>query len=116
MKPLAGLLLAGLAATTGAQARGPAQAPAPRQVALRCEAVYLPARQTWVRQVRIAFDRTRVTGVEIDGQRVFSFQVEGTVLFTALDNERIRIDTAVQTWESDFRGQAQSQGRCERGA
>ena len=37
-----------------------------------------------------------------------------TVLLTALDNERIQLDTASLTWRSDFRGQATSQGRCER--
>ena len=31
-----------------------------------------------------------------------------------MDIERIQIDTAAQTWHSDFRGLAQSQGRCER--
>ncbi|WP_374409660.1 hypothetical protein [Hydrogenophaga sp.] len=114
--PLAALLLAGLAVVgaPGAWARSPAKAAATSEVVLHCEAVYLPARQTWVREVRIAFDRHRVTAVEIDGQRVFSFSVDGTLLFTALDNERIRIDTAAQHWQSDFRGQAQSQGRCER--
>lgn len=84
------------------------------QVTLACEAVYQPSREVWVRTVRIDHDQRRITAVTIDGAPVFQFQVEGTVLATGLDNERIRIDTAALTWESDFRGMAQSQGRCER--
>jgi hypothetical protein len=91
-----------------------AAAPAAQQVTLVCEAVYLPAREIWMRRVHIGFDNERVTSVNIDGVPVYSFTALGTVLLTALDNERIRIDTAAQAWQSDFRGQAQSQGRCER--
>jgi hypothetical protein len=105
-------LLAALA--TAAPAPAPAATPAAQQVTLVCEAVYLPAREIWVRRVRIGFDSERVTSVDIDGVPVHSFTAVGPVLLTALDNERIRIDTARQTWKSDFRGQAQSQGRCER--
>jgi hypothetical protein len=32
---------------------------------------------------------------------------------TAVDNERIQIDLVVRQWQSDFRGQATGQGRCE---
>lgn len=89
-------------------------APKVQQVMLVCEAVYLPAREIWVRRVRIGFDSERVTSVDIDGVPVYSFTAVGPVLLTGLDNERIRIDTEAQAWQSDFRGQAQSQGRCER--
>lgn len=93
----------------------PAAAPAPpQQVVLVCEAVYAPAREIWVRRVRIGFDSQRVVSVDVDGVPVHSFTAVGPVLLTALDNERIRIDTAAQAWQSDFRGQARSQGRCER--
>ncbi len=91
----------------------PAQAPA-AEATLVCEAVYLPARTAWTRVVRIDHDDRRVHSVQIDGVPVYTFAVRGTVIFTALDNERIRIDTAAQTWTSDFRGQATGQGRCER--
>jgi hypothetical protein len=81
----------------------------------RCEAVYLPARSTWVRQVEIEHDERRVRVLRIDGVAVYSFAVDGTVIRTSLDNERIVLDTASLHWQSDFRGQAQGQGRCERG-
>lgn len=88
--------------------------PKPSQVDLLCDAVYLPARSSWARSVRITFDDQRVQAVAIDGLPVYSFNVQGTTVLTALDNERIRIDTAAMTWSSDFRGQATAQGRCER--
>ena len=88
--------------------------PVKSRVGLVCEAVYLPARTTWVRKVDIAYDDQRVSAVRVDGVPVYGFSVEGTVILTALDNERIQIDVATQSWQSDFRGQASSQGRCER--
>lgn len=84
------------------------------EVTLVCEAVYLPARTTWTRTVSIGYDKKRVNAVKIDGVPVYTFTVQETVILTAIDNERIQIDTAAQTWTSDFRGQATSQGRCER--
>lgn len=84
------------------------------RVGLVCEAVYAPAREIWVRTVEIAYDDRRVSAVSIDGVPVHSFAVEGTVILTALDNERIQIDAAGLAWQSDFRGLASSQGRCER--
>ena len=107
-----GPLLAALGlALCGAAAAAP---PKPSQVDLLCDAVYLPARSSWARSVRITFDDQRVQSVAIDGLPVYSFNVQGTMVLTALDNERIRIDTAAMTWSSDFRGQASSNGRCER--
>jgi hypothetical protein len=88
--------------------------PAAQQVSLRCEASYMPSRSTWVREVRFTLDEQRVRAVEVDGVPVYSFSVLGSVLLTALDNERIQLDTANLTWRSDFRGQATSEGRCER--
>lgn len=84
------------------------------QVDLVCDAVYLPARSSWMRSVRIHFDDRRVRQVEVDGLPVYAFSVRGTTILTALDNERIQIDLAQQSWTSDFRGQASAQGRCER--
>ncbi len=80
----------------------------------RCEAVYLPARSTWVRSVEIDHDERRIRALRIDGVAVHSYAVYGTVIRTALDNERIVLDTASLSWQSDFRGLAQGQGRCER--
>lgn len=109
---LRGPLLVALAlAVCGAAVAAP---PKPAQVDLLCDAVYLPARSSWVRTVRITFDDQRVQSIAIDGLPVYSFNVQGTTVLTALDNERIRIDTAALTGSSDFRGQATSQGRCER--
>jgi len=106
----AGLLCGLLAALAGAASAQPA----PGQVELVCEAVYLPARTTWVRRVTIDYDARRVKAVQIDGVPVYSFAIAGTVILTSLDNERVQIDTAAQTWTSDFRGLASAQGRCER--
>lgn len=80
----------------------------------RCEAVYMPARSSWVRSVEIEHDARRVLGLRVDGVPVYSFAVDGTVIRTALDNERITFDTATLGWQSDFRGLAQGRGRCER--
>ena len=63
----------------------------------------------------VGYDQRRVRSVHIDGVPVYTFAVRETVILTALDNERIQIDTASQTWTSDFRGLATAQGRCERG-
>lgn len=90
------------------------KAGAPVTVTLQCDAVYLPARTTWPRRVDIAYDQRRVRSVHIDGVPVYTFSIRGTLILTALDNERIQIDTASQTWTSDFRGLATAQGRCER--
>jgi hypothetical protein len=83
-------------------------------VTLHCEAAYLPARSTWARQVDIGYDQQRVRSVHIDGVPVYTFSIRGTTILTALDNERIQIDTAALAWSSDFRGLATSQGRCQR--
>jgi len=90
-------------------------APQTGQVVLVCEAAYLPARTVWTRTVAIAYDQKRVRSVVIDGVPVYTFAVRDTVILTSLDNERIQIDTAAQTWTSDFRGLASAHGRCERG-
>lgn len=106
---LAALLPALLAAAQPAAGERPSPS-----VTLVCDAVYLPARSSWTRTVDIEYDDQRVRAVRIDGQPVYSFSVRGTTILTALDNERIQIDTATRSWSSDFRGQASSQGRCER--
>jgi hypothetical protein len=83
-------------------------------VTLVCEAVYAPARTTWIRTVDIGYDQQRVRSVAVDGVPVYTFAIAGATILTSQDNERIRIDTAAQTWSSDFRGLATGQGRCER--
>ena len=108
MKPLLLMALALVLAAPGVVAA------AASRVGLVCEAVYAPAREIWVRRVEISYDDQRVSAVGIDGVPVHSFSVNGTVILTALDNERIQIDVARLSWQSDFRGLAQSQGRCER--
>ena len=67
-----------------------------------------------MRRVHIDYDDQRVRSVRIDGVPVYSFAIADTVILTSLDNERVQIDTAAQTWTSDFRGLASAQGRCER--
>lgn len=87
---------------------------APAQVTWLCEVVYQPSRQVWVREVVVSYDKRRVLGVGIDGVPVYTFAVRETTLLTALDNERVQLDTQSRTWTSDFRGVATGAGRCER--
>ena len=79
-----------------------------------CNAFYLPARNIWQRTVDVEFDKGGVHAVRIDGVEVYAFNIQGTTLLTSLDAERIQVDTDAQTWASDLRGLASSQGRCER--
>lgn len=88
--------------------------PPSHDVHWRCAVAYLPARSTWVRQVTIEHDARRVRAVRIDGVPVYAFHVQEALILTALDNERIVLDTAALAWQSDFRGQASGAGRCER--
>lgn len=83
-------------------------------LAWRCEVVYLPARSTWVRSLTLRVEGQRITELRIDAQPVHTFAVEGTLLLTSMDNERIAIDVAAGDWTSDFRGLATGRGRCER--
>lgn len=109
-------MAAALSSAASAQNKPPAKPAAKTsEVTLVCEAVYLPARTTWTRTVSIGYDKKRVRSVQIDGVPVYTFAIQETVILTAVDNERIQIDTAAQTWSSDFRGQATAMGRCERG-
>ena len=106
-------------ATVAEQAEPKVSAPdkaATDRVLLVCEAAYLPARSVWQRTVEIGYDQKRVRSVAIDGVAVYAFSVRGTAILTSMDNERIQVDTATQTWTSDFRGLATSQGHCERAA
>jgi hypothetical protein len=91
-----------------------AATPPSHDVHWRCAVAYLPARSTWVRQMTFEHDARRVRAVCIDGVPVHAFHVHEALIFTALDNERIVLDTAAMTWQSDFRAQASGQGRCER--
>ena len=77
-----------------------------------CAAFYLPARSIWNRQVDIRFQKKQPVSVHIDGLPVFAFASDGPVILTAIDNERIQIDTQALLWTSDFRGMASSQGAC----
>ena len=82
--------------------------------AWRCPVAYLPARSTWVRTVALRLVQGQVAELRIDGQAVHTFAAEGTLLLTAMDNERIAFDVATGQWNSDFRGLARGSGRCER--
>jgi hypothetical protein len=107
-------LTSSLAILAGVLPLGTQAQPDAGKVVLVCEAVYLPARSVWVRTVGIEYDQKRVLSVAIDGVPVYSFNVRDTLILTALDNERIQVDTVTRSWTSDFRGMASSQGRCER--
>jgi FlaG/FlaF family flagellin (archaellin) len=108
------LLAAALSLGVPAGAAWGSLSASPATATLLCDAAYLPARTSWLRRVDIGYDRQHVRSVHIDGVPVYTFSIRGTVILTALDNERIQIDTASMTWTSDFRGLATAQGRCER--
>ena len=113
MTRAAGLLIAlVLAWSPSAFAASPA-ARKPDSTLLRCEPVYMPARSVWVREVELVAENGHLKQVLIDGQVVYSFSVQGSTVFTSLDNERIQIDFAQRSWRSDFRGVASGEGRCE---
>lgn len=108
-------MAAALWSAASAQNKPPAKpATQANEVTLVCEAVYMPARTTWTRTVSIGYDKKVVRSVQIDGVPVYAFAIQETVILTSIDNERIQIDTAAQTWSSDFRGLATAMGRCER--
>jgi hypothetical protein len=86
---------------------------APSSVVLSCSVAYLPQRSTWVREVRIDWDKKAIRRLRIDGLEPYGFSLIPNGLMTAIDNERIQIDLKAQAWTSDFRGLAAGQGRCE---
>lgn len=87
---------------------------APGRLLLTCNPFYLPARSIWPRKVAIEIDADGVRSVEIDGVAVYTFSVNGTVVLTAVDGERIQIDIEALTWSSDLRGLASGRGGCAR--
>jgi len=91
---------------------GPAAA-APSKVVLSCAVAYLPQRSTWVREVRIDWDKKAIRNLQIDGLQPHGFSLIPQGVMTAVDNERIQIDLVTRQWQSDFRGHATGQGRCE---
>lgn len=91
---------------------GPAVA-APSKVVLSCAVAYLPQRSTWVREVRIDWDKKAIRSLQIDGLQPHGFSLIPQGVMTAVDNERIQIDLVTRQWQSDFRGLATGQGRCE---
>jgi hypothetical protein len=98
--------------TLSLAALGPAVA-APSSVVLRCAVAYMPQRSTWVREVRIDWDKKAIRSLHIDGVQPHGFSPIPQGVMTAVDNERIQIDLVTRQWQSDFRGHASGQGRCE---
>lgn len=86
---------------------------APSVVVLSCAVAYMPQRSTWVREVRIEWDQKAIRRLRIDGVEPYGFSLLPHGVVTAVDNERIQIDLRTRQWQSDFRGQATGQGRCE---
>ena len=105
------LLLAGVSALVTAAETKPNPVGVTRWT---CSAFYLPARSIWQRTVDIEFDANDIRAVQIDGVPVYTFNIQGTTVLTAVDGERIQFDPVAQTWASDLRGIVSSQGRCER--
>ena len=99
--------------SAGLEAASPSAA-APSFVLFTCNAFYLPARSIWQRKVAVELDADGVRSVEIDGVAVYTFNINGTVIMTAVDGERIQIDTEALTWSSDLRGLASGRGGCTR--
>ena len=79
---------------------------------LRCDVAYLPSRSTWERDVAVELMDASPSRISIDGVAAYSFVIDGAQLWTAIDNERIVLDMAALSWQSDFRGMATGQGRC----
>jgi len=98
---------------SAAQAQ-PAPPALPGIVSWACKAFYMPARSIWQRTVDLEFDANGVRTVKIDGVAVYTFNIQGKTILTAVDGERIQFDAEAQTWTSDLRGLVSSQGRCER--
>ena len=86
---------------------------APSAVVLSCAVAYMPQRSTWVREGRIDWDSKAIRRVRIDGLEPHGFSLVPNGVMTAVDNERIQIDLSTRQWQSDFRGHASGQGRCE---
>jgi hypothetical protein len=114
-------LFAAAACATGEPVRKPPAGPtvtvaaaASNVVSLTCNPFYLPARSIWPRKVAIEVDADGVRSVEIDGVAVYTFNVNGTVILTAVDGERIQIDINTLTWNSDLRGLVTGRGGCTR--
>ena len=82
-------------------------------VVLSCAVAYMPQRSTWVREVRIDWDQKAIRRLRIDGLEPYGFSLVPNGVMTAVDNERIQIDLSTRQWQSDFRGHASGQGRCE---
>lgn len=102
--------LLGLAALASAMAAGPSS------VILTCAVAYMPQRSTWLREVRIDWDQKAVRRLRIDGVEPYGFSLLPGGVMTAVDNERIQIDLVALQWQSDFRGHATGQGRCQKSA
>jgi hypothetical protein len=108
-----GLLSLVFAVVTSSLVRNPvAIASTVKTTQFTCAAFYLPTRSIWNRRVDIRYQDSRVLAVKIDGLPVYAFSLDGHVILTAIDNERIQIDTQAMLWASDFRGMATSQGQC----
>lgn len=86
---------------------------APSALVLSCAVAYMPQRSTWVREVRIEWDQKAIRRLHIDGVEPYGFSLLPHGVMTAVDNERIQIDLSTRQWQSDFRGHATGQGRCE---
>ncbi len=77
-----------------------------------CRVLYEPSRSLWVRELELDYDSKAFQVLRIDGVRLHGFSVDGAVIVTHLDNERIFIDLSVPSWRSQFREAAVGQGVC----
>lgn len=70
--------------------------PAPVTVQYECRVQYTvagrPAGEVSFRSLTLTHQGSKLTAVEIDGQNVYRFSAQDTVLFTSMDSERIQIE------------------------
>jgi hypothetical protein len=107
-----------LAAAWQAATAAPPAAPRAERTQWVCDLVYLPMRSSWQRQLWWDTERSAdgrraaLRRLHIDGQPVHTFNLEGSLLLTSMDNERIAIDLRSRQWQSDLRGLASARGTC----
>lgn len=107
-----------LAAAWQAASAAPPAAPRTERTEWVCDLVYLPMRSSWQRQLWWDTERSAdgrraaLRRLHIDGQPVHTFNLEGSLLLTSMDNERIAIDLRSRQWQSDLRGLASARGTC----
>jgi hypothetical protein len=101
-----GLVLSASAQTTAKPAKKL------KTLSYSCRVLYEPSRALWVRELELDYDSKAFQALRIDGVKAHGFSVDGALISTHLDNERIYLDLSIPSWKSEFREAAQGQGVC----